>query len=47
MVIARELEPNRKLFPDQISSILDSALVRSGSLRLFKINLAGALYTKF
>jgi hypothetical protein len=30
--LARELEPNRKLFPDHISSILDAALVSAGSL---------------
>jgi hypothetical protein len=47
MVIARKLELNRKLFSNQISSILDSALVGAGSLRPFKSNFAGALYTKF
>ncbi len=31
-MVARELEPNRKLFPDHISSILDDALVGAGSL---------------
>jgi hypothetical protein len=30
--LARELEPNRKLFPDHISSILDAALMIAGSL---------------
>jgi len=30
--LARELEPNRKLFSDQLSSILHGALVGAGSL---------------
>jgi len=30
--LARELEPNRKLFPDHISSIPDAALVSAGPL---------------
>jgi hypothetical protein len=31
-MVTRELEPNRKLFPDHISSILDGALVGADSL---------------